>query len=172
MSTNKSLLELTGEYQRIMHLLMEAGGELTPEIEQELTVHQELLAAKADRYDFILQHLESEEAHWKAQADRFARVARVCSAARERLRASIKGAMQQMGVTEITGESVAFKLTNNAPKLVLNETALDKEYVVETIVREPNKDKIKGALKEGKEVIGAHFEPVVALRVSVARKVK
>ena len=169
---SKSLIEITADYNRLMLLLMEAGGEITPEVETELAVNQEQLAVKADRYDFIIAKLETEEAHWKAQADRYAKVARACAGARERLRGAIKATMQQMGVEEIAGESASFKLTKSAPKLILVESQLPREYVVETVVREPNKDKIKGALKEGVEVPGARLEPVVALRQGVARKVK
>lgn len=165
-------MALTADYQRLLALVIEAGGELTPEIEQELAVNSEQLAAKADRYDFIMGKLDSEETYWKAQAERYSRVARACANARERLRGAIKGAMQAMAVTEIVGENTNFKLTNCAPKLVLKQSELPAEYITETIVREPNKDKIKGALKEGASIPGAQLEPVVALRVGVARKVK
>jgi hypothetical protein len=169
---NTSLMALSADYQRLMNLLMETGGEITPELEEELTINATALASKADKYDFILARLETEEAHWKAQADRYARVARACANAHDRLRGGIKAAMLGMGVTEIAGENACFKLTRSAPKLVLNERELHKDYIIETIVRGPNKDKIKGALKEGLVVAGAQFEDVVALRTGVARKVK
>lgn len=169
---NKSLIALTADYQRLVALLMETGGEITPEIEQELTVNGEQLAQKADKYEFITGKLEAEETYWKGKADEYLRVARACANARQRLRDGIKASMQMMGKTEIVGENATFKLTNSAPRLVLHEAQLEREYIVETVVREPNKDKIKGALKEGKSVSGAYFEPVVALRTSVSRKVK
>jgi hypothetical protein len=172
MSENKSLMALQADYQRLMMLLMAADGELTPEIEAELSVNQEMIAAKADRYEFIISKLESEETHWKAQAERYSRVARTCANTRERLRSAIKATMQGMGITEIVGESICFKLTNAAPRVVITEPLLPKEYVTETIIREPNKEKIKGALKEGVAISGAILEPVVALRTSIARKVK
>lgn len=172
-TANKSLFALTQDYQRLMTLLMETGGELTPEVEQELAVNGELLAAKADKYDFIIGKLEAEETYWKGKADEYARVGRACANARQRLRDGIKASMQFMRATEIVGENTTFKLTGSAPKLVLDQpNMLPGEYVIETVVREPNKDKIKGALKEGLTVPGARMEPVVALRTSVSRKVK
>jgi hypothetical protein len=172
MSENKSLIVLTQDYQRLMTLLIEAGGEITPEIEQELTINQETLAKKTDGYDFLITKLEAEEEYWKARSDQYTRVARSCANARARLRESIKAAMQIMGATEIVGENATFKLVNGAPKLVLNDKDLPKEFVTETVLVEPNKDLIKATLKSGNTVPGAHFEPVVQLRTSVSRKVK
>lgn len=173
MSTeNKSLVTLVADYQKLISMVMEAEGELTSEIENELAVNAEMLATKADKYDFIMAKLEAEEEYWKDQADRYAKVGRACSNARDRLKTAIKTTMQLMGTTEIKGENASFKLSNSAPKLVLNQALIPQEYIIETVVREPNKDKIKGALKEGKEVPGAQLEPVFALRVGVARKAK
>lgn len=169
----KSLIELNADYARLMGLLMDAGGEITPELEAELAVNEQQLATKADKYDFIIQRLETEESHWKLQADRYAKVARSCSAARERLREAIKFTLKNTGKTEVVGENARFYLANSAPRLIVAPvTQLPPEYVVETIVREPNKDKIKGALKEGVAIPGCALEPVFALRTGVARKVK
>jgi hypothetical protein len=174
MSTeNKSLVALTEDYQRLMGLLMETGGELTPEIEKELEVNTEMLAAKADKYEFITSKLEAEEAYFKAKADSYTRVARACANARQRLRDAIKFSMQQTGKTEIIGEDTTFCIVNGAPKLVIKDPGVvPKNYVVETIVRDLDKDKIKADLKAGKSVPGAEFEPVYQLRTKISRKVK
>lgn len=169
---NKSLIELNQDYGRLMNLLMEAGGELSPELEQELQVNQEMLAAKADKYDFVISKLELEEEYWKAQADKYLRVARACNAARSRMRDSIKVTMQMMDKTEIVGETTTFKLVKGAPKLVFDHLKLPDEYVIETVVRETNKDKLKDDLKAGKVITGAQLEPVIQLRTSVSKKVK
>lgn len=170
--TEKSLVGIVQEYNGLIGLIMEANGELTPELESALAINQEQLATKADGYDFIISKLETEEEYWKARADQYLRVAKVCANARQRMRDAIKGAMQVMGTTEVVGENATFKLVKSAPKLVLNEREVPKEYFVETVVRELNKPKVKGALQDGIEVPGAKLEPVVALRIGVTRQVK
>lgn len=171
-SPSQSLISLTAEYQKLIHMLMESGGEISAELEEALTVSQETLAKKTDKYDFVITKLEAEEEYWKARAEQYTRVARACANARARLRDAIKGAMQAMGKTEIVGENATFKLTNSAPKLVLNEKELPKDFVIETIVATPDKEKIKETLKAGGVIAGAYFEPVQALRIGISRKVK
>lgn len=170
---SKSLVQLTQDYNSLMQMILEAGGELTPEAEASLSVNTQTLALKADAYDFIMGKLDAEEGYWKAEADKYQRVARACSNARERMRGAIKAAMIGMDMKEVLGERATFKLTAAAPKLVIqNEKLVPGEYVIETVVREVNKDKIKASLKEGHEVPGCTLEPVFALRSGIARKTK
>lgn len=171
--SSQSLINLTSEYNHLLMMIMEAGGEMTPDIEERLAVNAATMAAKADVYDFVISKLETEETHWKAEADRFASVARACANARERLRGAIKATMIETKRVDIMGDRATFKLTNAAPKLVIDEpSAIPNEYMTETVVRDVNKDKVKSALKDGFEVPGCKLEPVYVLRSGVARKTK
>lgn len=172
MSDSKSLPALVSEYQRLLSLLLECGGELTPQLEQELTATTETLAKKADSYEFVLSKLETEEMYWRSRAEEFVRVARACAAAQKRMRDTIKFAMNALNATEIAGESVTFKLVKAPPKLVTNEKELSDEYIKQTIIREPNKERIRAALADGISVDGATLEPVQALRITLKRKEK
>lgn len=172
MSQNKSLIELTTDYNFLLKCIVESEGEISPDIERQVEITEDMLSLKIDKYDFLMKKLESEEAHWKERADAYAKVARTCNNVRAKMKDRIKEVMISLGKKEIIGETTTFKLTNSNPKLIINEKELPSDYVVETVIIEPNKDKIKDALKNGKSVTGAYLEEVLALRTSVSRKVK
>ena len=46
----QTLLQITQDYQQLMDLLEQSGGELTPEIEQQITITQKDLQEKALNY--------------------------------------------------------------------------------------------------------------------------
>lgn len=167
-----TLPELVAQAAIIEQKVIEAGGELTPEIEALLESVGQDLQAKTDGYCFFMERLDAQAEYWKTKADAFAKVSKSCKSLKERLNDRIKEAMKQMGLDEIQGTDMRFKLTASAPKLVVDDALLPKDYLMAVTEYVPDKERIKEDLKNKCEIPGAQFEDVFALRKYPNRKTK
>ena len=105
MSTEKrTLFQLTADMAAIEDLLMENGGELTPEVEAMLTPTQEALAVKADGYNMLLRKLKAEETTCDTEAKYWAGKKKVAANAQKRIREHINYVMAYGGYDRIEGE--------------------------------------------------------------------
>ena len=162
---SKSLISLVNDSTTIEMALVESGGEITPEIEQALTVHANSLAEKIDGYQHIIERFEALETHYKDRMEFFKQAAGHCKTAAERLKNNIKYAMQELGVTELRGNDIRFKLAPTQGTLIIESTdqvPLEfKEEVIETVVK---KGEVKKALQAGQTVPGAKLITGFSLR--------
>lgn len=162
----KSLGDLVAQSQFIERLVIEAGGELTPELESALAEFERDITDKASSIQFVRERIESEAEFWKKKADKYQAIAKSLSNASKRLSERLKFAMSSAGLTELKDADNRFKLIDMPPKLtILDQSFLPSEYMTETIVREPDKLKIKTELQAGKKIPGCALEEVKALRV-------
>lgn len=161
----KSLVTLANEAAEIERILIESDGELTKEVEAKLTVSGLELPAKVEGYSHILQRIEVMSEHYKRQAQFFQKLAKTCDNFETALKENIKASMSILGVSEIEGQSIVYKLTDSTPKLIIDDAeAIPTEYkrqVVETVI---DNKLLKDHLVTGLPVRGAHIEKTVALR--------
>ena len=167
---NKSLVTIVKEVAHLETMLIEAGGEMTPEIEAMLTVKEVNLPDKVDNYEAMLGRLELIEGLYKDRAKRFASAAKSLGNAQDVLKERLKAAMKELGVNELLGHDIRFKLSSSKPKLViLDEKLIPKEYKVQVIIDELQKDRLTEDLKIG-TVPGASLEETFSLRKYVNKK--
>lgn len=153
-----TLYSLVTQAQAIEQQIMEAGGELSPEVEQALTQVDLSLAEKIDSYDFVMDRLEGQSDYWKAKAALYTKISKSYDGVRERLRTAIKDAMIALNKTEIAGNDVRFKLQNSAPKLIIDEAKVSDKFKMQITTMVIDKERIKSALKDGIPVEGATLE--------------
>ena len=166
----QSLGDLVTGFSSILERIAEAGGELTPELEALFDQVGQEIQVKTDSYAFVMDRLEAEAAFWKQRAEQFGKVAKSCTSLRERLKDGIKAAMLQLGRDGIEGTDFRFALTTQGKKLVLDEVLLSDAWKMQVVEIVPDKERITQALQGGKEVPGARFEEVKALRKYVNTK--
>lgn len=167
---NKSLPLIVAEMSVILNQIVEAGGELSPEMETAFDNLGGQLQTKTDSYAFFMDRLDNEADFWKAKADSYLKVSRACANLKGRLNDSIKLAMRQLDTDEVKGNDMRFKLSKLAPKLVLEESALPAEYKMVVTTMVPDKERIKEDLGNKVEIPGATLEPVYSLRKYANRK--
>ena len=167
---NNSLVAIVREVATLETLLIESGGELTPEIEAMLTVKEVNLPEKVDGYEAIMDRLDSLEGMYKERAKMFSTAAKSLGMAQDALKERLKFAMKELGVTELMGNDIRFKLSASKPRLVIeDEKLVPKEYKQETVMIEVKKDLLTEDLKIG-SVPGARLEESVSLRKYVNKK--
>lgn len=161
---------LVADMSLILGRIVEAGGELTPELEAAFDNVGSQLQEKADSYAFFMDRLDAEAEFWKQKAESYSRVSKSCKALRERLNDSIKSAMQVLNTDEIQGVDMRFKLSRAAPKLIIDEAFLPSSFKMQVIETVPDKTKIKNALEVGTEIPGVKQESVFTLRKYINSK--
>ena len=152
----KSLYNIQSEYLQLAEVL--TSDELTEDLEQRLMINEHEMQEKAINYGFVIKHIESEIDIIDAEIDRLTKLKQVRSNAIDRLKASLKGAMQLYGVSEIKSPTLKINFRKSESVLITDQSALTKEYLREIPAKyEPDKAKIKEAIKSGEPVIGAEL---------------
>jgi len=163
---NKSLVTIISETANIEQMLVESGGEMTPDIESFLQINASELSLKVDGYSTILDRFEMLESFYEQQAEFYNKVAVQCENAAKRLKLNLIYAMNELGQSEIKGSEIRFKLTNSAGSLVINDPEMvPVEFKTEVITTEIKKDEVKAALKRGEKVEGAELKIAQSIRV-------
>jgi len=158
-----SLMELVSHAAQIERAIIEANGELTPELEEALDFSEAALVEKAENYEAIFKRMELSSKYWKEEAAKFAKVGGSLEKLSKSLKERLKFAMLELGKEEIIGGKTRIKLCKTAPALVVDGDVPEnyKMMVTETVV---DKSRIKEDLVKGLEVPGAHLEGGFQLR--------
>ena len=125
------LYELADHYAGIMDALIEAGGELTPELTTALDAVDEAYAVKAEAVALYIRNLEVSAGAVEAEADRL----RTLAVQRTNSARSLKGylmlQMQRMGQDKVETYRVRLRIQKNArPAIAWTLTSLPPEDYV------------------------------------------
>ncbi len=165
-----TLPEIIAEYNSVMELLYESGGEISESIDKALALISEKAAEKVDSFKFILDKLEAEAEFWKKEAEERAKMAKNVNAARDRLEDFLKKVMESNNLNEIAGGAFKVKLQPTQGSVVYDDNLIGPEYMIETKTYTVDKKKIRQDIDLGKNVIGAQLKPGVSLRFYKAKK--
>ncbi len=164
--SQKALSQIVNEAVSIEQMLIESGGELTPEIQAALSVNADQLAEKVDGYHSIMERFKDLSVHYAARARFFEKISEQCDGVIDKLRANVIFAMDKLGSDEIKGQDVRFKLTLTSGSLkITDKEMIPVEFKEEVITTEIKKDELKEAIKKDKEIKGAEVVYSKSLRV-------
>lgn len=169
---NESLYSLVAQANALSRMLAETGGEITPEIESLMSNVDVKLPEKVDGYAVVMERLELEAKYWKDKAASYSLMAKSLASLQDKLKERLKEAIKALGVDEIHGNDVRFKLSGVKPALVLDESKLDPSYLMTVTETVPDKERIRAALQEGAEISGASLVQSVSLRSYLNKKAK
>jgi hypothetical protein len=165
-----SAIEIATELRTITDSIIEAGGECSDDVFQQLENWQVLLEVKAENIGLVKERIEAEIEYFK----RIEEAARARRKAREntidRLRKYLAGAMQMAGVKSIKRNDGLFSISLVDGREAVeiddqNKIPMDLCEIVEVV--KPLKDKIQERIAAGQQVPGAHIErgePYVTIR--------
>lgn len=155
---SKSLFQIQSEYLQLAEILEDNGGEITPELEDQLNINQEQLQLKGVNYALVVRQLDGEAEIIKNEIDRLTKLKKSKENAAQRLKDTLKGAMELYGIQSIKGDLINITLRNNSAGVVIeNESDIPKDYITEKVVTTPDKKAIKAAIDSGIEVKGAYL---------------
>lgn len=165
-----NLIELTTAAQRLLSLVEDSGGELTPEIEAALNLNAHDLAIKVDGYGYLLDRIPAVAQYWKDQSDQAARVAKGLEALEARIKSHLKAGMIMGNITVLQGETVKFSISDSKPALII-DTPPPPEYMMTVTKLVPDNERIRADLGVGVEINGASLRRGVTLRQTKRRKI-
>src|SRR5574343_1165800 len=152
-----NIFQITTEYKQLEAALIENEGLLTPELETALQINQEQLQAKGIQYGYVIKSIESECEIIDAEIKRLTQLKKVRENAVERLKMTLKGAMECFGVLELKTPTIKVNFRKSESVEITDFDALPKEYITVKTTEMPNKTEIKQAIKEGKVITGAEL---------------
>lgn len=165
-----SAIEIATELRTITDSIIEAGGECSDDVFQQLQAWQAQLEVKAENIGLVEERIEAEIEYFKrieeaANARRKARENTI-----DRLRKYLAGAMQMANIKSIKRNDGLFSisLVDGRESVEIddqNKIPMDLCEIVEVI--KPLKDKIQERIASGQEVPGVHIErgePYVTIR--------
>lgn len=152
----KSLYNIQSEYLQLAEVL--TSDELTEDLEQRLIINESEMQEKSINYGFVIKHIESDIDIIDAEIDRLNKLREIRSNAIDRLKTSLKTAMQVYGVTEIKSPTLKINFRKSESVIITDSNLIPDDFKrVIPEKKEPDKVKIKDAIKSGESVLGAEL---------------
>lgn len=160
---SRTLYELATDEAALWAALDDAGGEITPEAEPAVDEWfkqlREQQAVKLDGYCSLIHRLESEAAAATAEADRYKKAATVRKNAVANLKSRMVEFFQLTGQSKVvtpTGRTVAVQANGGQTPVEMdatyNQDEISDEFARTEIVRHIDKNAIRVALENGREL--------------------
>jgi hypothetical protein len=146
-----NLYQIKNEYLTLASQLEQ--GELTTEIEQQLQINEEQLKEKAINYGYVIRSFEYDNDVIDAEIKRLKQLKEQKENAIDKLKNAVSDAMQLYGIEKI--DSPTLKLSFRKSESIEVSENIDKKYLIEKTTLQPDKQAIKKAIKDGKQVEGA-----------------
>lgn len=159
MSETKSLRDIVNFTNTLEQMLLESGGEITPEIEPYLQVKEVNLPEKIDNYSMMMDRMEHISDFYTQKAIEFTKFAKAAKNIIDRCKVNLEISMKELNVAELVGHDYKFILKNNPPSVQIDNEALIEDAYKEIIPEQKviRKTKIAEDLKLGVPVAGAQL---------------
>jgi hypothetical protein len=150
---NKSLFVIQTDLKSLIEDIEEAGGEVTPEQIEQLTISRTELQTKSLNYVHYIKKLESDIELAKVYEEQVEQFKKRKQKLIDRLKETLLTAVENFGDIE----TEIFKVTTRKSESVevVDIDKIPSEYLVPKTTYSLDKVKVKYYLKEGKEVPGA-----------------
>jgi hypothetical protein len=150
-----SLYQIEQTYLNLVESLIENGGELTPELETELSINKEQLQNKGVCYGFIVKELEGNVDLIDLEIKRLQALKKPLVNSIDRLKNNLSQAMQMFDVTELKTPLLKINFRKSESVEIEDIALLDADFVKTTITKAADKIAIKEAIKAEIPVRGA-----------------
>ena len=152
----KSLYQITKEQSELFDFILEAEGEITPDVEESLKINAENFETKARSYIWMIKKLESENVTISNELERMKRIEKRNDKLIDRLKESMKMALEIFGESKKIDTFTLSLRKSKSVEIIDAELVPEKFKVTETVITTKiPKDEIKKAIDSGEEVPGA-----------------
>lgn len=161
MADTKSLPMLIEQAEALTNQILQTDGELTPELESALALNGLELREKLDSYGYVLDGLKLRKDYALDRLKQWDKIASNCETAIENIKSRMKLALERLDIPEVHGGEYSFRLQANPPSVIVDDEAKVPEEFKSTevkVITKVDKKAILDALKDGRDVPGAHAE--------------
>jgi hypothetical protein len=153
----QSLYNIRIEHLELLQAIEENEGELTPELEQALSLTAEAFQEKAISYGFVLKSFDNNVAIIQNEINRLTLLKQSAENKKELFKARLSEAMQEFGVEKIKTPTLSLSFRKSESVEIINEDLLPPFFKNAKIVETPDKALIKESIKAGQQVPGAQL---------------
>lgn len=153
----QTLYNIRIEHLSLLQEIEDNEGELTPELEEALSLTQEQFQDKALSYGFIIKSFENTANIIDAEIDRLKLLQDKAEKRAQLFKERISEAMQEFGVEKIDSPLLKLSFRKSEAVSIYDERMIPAGYLVERTVVDISKAKIKEAIKTGLTVPGAEL---------------
>lgn len=157
-----SLYSLTDECRNLYDALMASADEETGEVDislvNALAERQEAWEDKAVAVACVYRSLDEDAARVGREIERLTAMKKRLERERDRVKEGLSAAFTALGVEKVKGMYADISFRASEQTVIDNADAVPEEYMTVKTTYTPNKTAIREAIKEGKEVPGAHLE--------------
>lgn len=148
-----SLFKITSEQVRINDMLMETGGELTPELEEALIINAENFQLKVEGYATSIHRFDALAEAADAEIKRLTAIKKSAQGAQKRLKDTLAYAMDTFGYDKYDLGLHKLSFRSSQAVNITDENLIPNNYIkVETKI---DKESLKRDLKAGLVIEGA-----------------
>ena len=150
-----TLYKIEQTYLNIVEQLM--NDECTPQLEEALQIAEQDLQTKGIAYANVIKQMDSECDIIDAEIERLTKLKKARQNAIEKLKERIKQAMILFGKDEIKTPIIKLSFRKSEAVIVHDLNALPQMFKTIKVTEQPDKAKIKEAIKAGEDVIGCEI---------------
>ena len=158
-----TLYEIESKYLAIMGQIEDGEGEITPELDQALDINKAELVAKSKGYIEFIGSQDSYINRLDAEIKRLTAIKKVRTTLTAKLKEKLLDAVKLYGDYDAGLFNLGTRKSQAVEIIDLDQ--LPKDYTITTIKTQPDKAKIKAAIKDGEDVPGAQLNDNVNLKI-------
>jgi hypothetical protein len=170
---SKTLALIIQESEALINTLLECEGEIGPDLEAQLGMSGHELKSKLDTYGYIIDGLKARSEYAMQRMRQWDAVAASCEKSLNNIKSRVKFALEQLDTPEVHGYEFTFKLQANPQSVIIDdETKIPAEFIITEVktTTRPAKKEILEAIKDGREIPGAHVERSTRLVTKVSQR--
>jgi hypothetical protein len=160
-----NIYNITTEFLQLEAQLIENGGELTEQLEQALIINKDELQHKSIQYGYVIKSLSDNVDAIDAEIKRLQGIKKVNENAIDRLKDTLSSAMQLFGIPELKTPTLKINFRKSEQVVVNDVNALPSDYKTIKVTEQPDKIKIKQAIKSGEDVVGCELLTVQSIQI-------
>lgn len=161
---SNNLYRIERQYLELMHRIEEAEGEITPEIDQALTLTEQQLQEAAINLGFVIKTFDYNEEIITAEIDRLTSLKKKVVKSKELLKNRLSISMQQFGIEKIESPTLKLSFRKSKAVEISDEPAIPAAYLNQPPPK-PDKTAIKEAIQRGEQVPGAELVERLNLQI-------
>lgn len=158
-----TLYKISEEQRRINYQLEESGGEITPELEEALSINHENFLVKSEGYIATIHKYGDLSDAISAEIKRLQSFKKTADNISGNLKKRLLQAMEVFGMEKAEVGLYRLSMRRTTSVVIDNEAQLPNKYIVVTTT--PDKTLIKEDLKSGKDAPGASLHTNVSLQI-------
>ena len=160
-----NIYKIETEYRDLISVLVENGGELTPEIEQALQINQKDLYRKSESYAYAIKELSGEIDIIKSEIERLQALISKRDKSISRMKETVLKAMELYEIDKIETPMIKISVRESEAVEVINENQIEPIFKVEKVTTTISKSAIKEAIKSGINVNGVVIKKNKSLQI-------